>query len=81
MVIANRKNFDTLSIMDKYKIPSKSLSSSNVHTLTYFYDIYTSFLEKYVVDGRVNYIEMEKVSISDWEGALAMVRNSNQNVA
>ena len=27
------------------------------------------------------YIEMEKVSISDWEGALAMVRNSNQNVA
>lgn len=26
------------------------------------------------------YIEMEKVKISDWKGALAMVRNSNQSV-
>lgn len=26
------------------------------------------------------YIEMEKVSISEWEGALAMVKNSNQSV-
>jgi hypothetical protein len=26
------------------------------------------------------YIELEKVSISDWQGALAMVRNSSQNV-
>ena len=26
------------------------------------------------------YIEMEKVKISEWKGALAMVRNSNQDV-
>ena len=26
------------------------------------------------------YIELEKISITEWEGALAMVRNSNQSV-
>jgi len=40
------------------------------------------YIDSTADDGEVvnYYIEMEKVSITDWTGALAMVRNSNQSV-
>jgi hypothetical protein len=44
-------------------------------------DLYVSLASTAVASAKVSYaIKMEKYSITDWQGALAMVRNSSQDV-
>jgi len=44
-------------------------------------DLYVSLASTAVTSAKVSYIvKMEKYSITDWQGALAMVRNKSQNV-